>query len=200
MKYMLKEIGNEIFIVENLLNEQLCDQIIQVADHYPYQQAGFVGQPDDLTIRNNEMLHLNDQDPLLNSTNELLNSCIVVIQELLYNHYGLSFPYSEFCTILRYRKGQFYQRHIDNIVLSGRFEEAENCVPMRDISIVGYLNQDFLGGETFFDRQNLKVNPKKGFILIFPSSWTHPHQSLPVTEGVKYAFVSWLYHGIKNLH
>ncbi len=199
MKHKLKQIGDEIFIIEDLLTSQICNQIISIAEHYPHEQAGFARQPNDVKIRNNDLLNLNEKDPLLKTTNNLLNSCIVIIQKLLYAYYGVSFPYSEICTILRYQPGQYYQRHIDNILLSSRFDELEQGLPMRDISIVGYLNQDFTGGETFFDRQNLKVKPKTGSVIVFPSNWTHPHQSLSVETGVKYAFVSWLYHGAMEM-
>jgi prolyl 4-hydroxylase len=78
--------------------------------------------------------------------------------------------------------------------LSSRFEEIAQGVPTRDVSIVGYLNEDFTGGETFFDRQNIKIKPQKGSAIVFPSYYTHPHQSLPVDTGQKYAFTTWLFH------
>jgi prolyl 4-hydroxylase len=107
---------------------------------------------------------------------------------------SVTFTDLKICSILRYQPGQAYKRHVDNLLLSSRLEEVAQGVPTRDISIVGYLNQGFEGGETYFDRQNLKVKPQTGHVIVFPSYYTHPHQSLPVTRGCKYAFTSWLFH------
>ncbi len=116
------------------------------------------------------------------------------IQAGLYEYYGIAFPHAEACSLLRYREGQFYRRHVDNLLLGSRLEEAKQGLPTRDISVVGYLNDDFEGGTTWFDRQNLEVKPRTGCVIVFPAYYTHPHQSLLVTRGQKYAFTTWLFH------
>ena len=50
------------------------------------------------------------------------------------------------CSILRYKPGQRYKRHVDNLLLASRFQEVANNIPTRDVSIIGYLNDDFEGG------------------------------------------------------
>ncbi len=190
----LKELGNEILVVEGLLEAQLCQHILEVTKCCDFDRAKIELQQEDNQIRSNESLYLDDRNPLLLSTNELILSKVNVIQKLLYQHYGIGFPHAETCSILKYQEGQFYKRHIDNILLPSRLDEADRGLPIRDVSIVGYLNENFEGGETYFDRQDLKFKPKTGDVIVFPSFWTHPHQSLPVTKGVKYSFVSWLYH------
>ncbi|MGA0200034.1 MAG: 2OG-Fe(II) oxygenase, partial [Prochlorotrichaceae cyanobacterium] len=87
-----------------------------------------------------------------------------------------------------------YKRHVDNLLFSSRLEEAARQVPIRDVSVVGYLNEAFEGGETYFDRQQVKITPRTGSVLVFPAYWTHPHASLPVRRGTKYAFTTWLFH------
>ncbi|MBW4495821.1 MAG: 2OG-Fe(II) oxygenase [Oscillatoria princeps RMCB-10] len=189
----LTDLGNEIFLVERLLNSSLCDHIIQIAECAQFAQAGIALETADPQLRNNQQLRL-EGSSLLDSTNELLLGAVAVIQNMLYQHYGILFKHVETCSILRYQKGQLYKRHIDNLLLDSRLKEAANEIPIRDISIVGYLNEDFEGGETLFDRQNLKVKPQSGSVLVFPSYYTHPHQSLPVREGKKYCFTTWLFH------
>ena len=189
----LTDLGNEIFLVERLLNPSLCDHIIQIAECIQFGQAGIALEISDPQLRNNDQLRLEGRS-LLDSTNELLLGEVAIIQKLLYQHYGILFSHVETCSILRYQKGQFYKRHIDNLLLPSRLEEAAKGIPIRDISVVGYLTDNFEGGETFFDRQKLKVKPQKGSVLVFPSYYTHPHQSLPVSEGKKYCFTTWLFH------
>ena len=190
----LTDLGNEIFVVEELIEPSLCEHILQITEQFNLKKAAIELTKVDQQIRSNSSLLLDNKDSLLQSTNDLLLSKIAVIQKLLLQHYGIAFPHAETCSILRYESGEFYRRHVDNLLLPSRFQEVTQGVPTRDVSIVGYLNEDCEGGETYFDRQDLKVKPKTGSVLIFPSFWTHPHQSLPVIEGVKYSFVTWLYH------
>ncbi|WP_009632485.1 prolyl hydroxylase family protein [Synechocystis sp. PCC 7509] len=192
--WSVTELGADILLFERLLDCSLCNHIIQIADCCTFQTAGIELAKVETQVRSNELLYLGETNTLLQSTNQLLLNRIYLIQETLYQNYRVKFSQIETCSILRYRPGQFYKRHIDNLLLASRREEASLGVPTRDVSIVGYLNDDFVGGETFFDRQNLKFIPQKGSVIVFPSYYTHPHQSLPVTQGCKYAFTSWLFH------
>lgn len=54
------------------------------------------------------------------------------------------------------------------------------------MSGVLYLNDNVVGGELFFPKQNIKIKPKAGSIVIFPSVEPFFHQSLPVLKGEKY--------------
>lgn len=190
---VFSELGSEIFLAENLLNDLVCQQVIQVAEFFQFSAAGIELETINQEIRSNELLIL-ENHPLLDSTNLLLLQAVSKIQNFLYQHYGIQFPDAETCSVLRYHPGQYYKRHVDNLLLNSRQEEAAKGIPIRDVSIVGYLNEDFEGGETFFDRQNLKVKPKAGSLLFFPAYYTYPHQSLPVTKGIKYCFTTWLFH------
>jgi prolyl 4-hydroxylase len=192
--HTLVPLGNEIFLVKELLEPSLCQHLIQIAEFCQFEAAEILIETVDDQVRSNDLLRLGGADPLLQSTNQLLSTKLIVVQRLLYQAYGIQFPYAEPCSILRYQEQQFYERHIDNILLSSRFQEVEQGVPTRDISIVGYLNDGFEGGETYFDRQDLRVRPEAGAVLVFPSYFTHPHASLPVLKGQKYAFTSWLFH------
>lgn len=192
--HTLTPLGSEIFLVENVLDSSHCQHVIQIAEHAQFNAAGILLKTVDTEVRNSDLLPLGDNTALSQSTNQLLLRQLSVVQHLLFQSYGVKFPYAEPCSILRYRPGQFYKRHIDNLLLSSRFQEAEQGIPTRDISVVGYLNDDFEGGETYFDRQDVKVKPKAGAVLLFPAYFTHPHASLPVLKGQKYAFTSWLFH------
>lgn len=85
--------------------------------------------------------------------------------------------------LLRYQTGQRFGLHQD--VVLGRNEAA------RQLSGVAYLNDDYQGGELYFPRQVVKLKPRAGDIVLFPSNFCFPHESLPVTAGVKYACVTW---------
>jgi prolyl 4-hydroxylase len=193
--YSFKDLGSEILLVEDLLDPGLCQHIIQVAENCKFAEtAPILLGTKDVKVRSSDILSLDLNNSLHHSTNDLLLSKIYIIQDLLYQWYGVQFPHAETCSILRYTPGQAYKRHVDNLLLASRMQELQQGVPTRDISIVGYLNDDFTGGETFFDRQNLKFKPQQGSAIVFPAYYTHPHQALPVARGRKYVFTSWLYY------
>lgn len=196
MGYAFKDLGSDILLVEGFLEPALCTHLIQVAECCQFQPLKLpIHVLDDPEYRAGEILPLGgNESSLQESTNQILLKRLDRIEELLLKRYGVRFAHAEMCSILRYFPGQRYKRHVDNLLLESRYVEVANGVPTRDVSIVGYLNEDVEGGETLFDRQNLKVKPSLGSVLVFPAYYTHPYQTLPVVRGRLYCFTSWLFH------
>jgi len=75
------------------------------------------------------------------------------------------------------------------------FSPHSDCWSMdsasRQLSIIIYLNDVEEGGETVFPALDLKVKPKKGRILMFPSSLQYIHEGLPPISDDKYIIVCW---------
>lgn len=61
----------------------------------------------------------------------------------------------------------------------------------RAISIIYYINDDYEGGEIDFRLQGLKIKPKAGQLLVFPSNGKFRHSISEVTKGTRYCIVSW---------
>jgi hypothetical protein len=61
----------------------------------------------------------------------------------------------------------------------------------RIFSMLIYLNDVDLGGETEFPIQNIKVKPTRGRICIFPSNFAYPHTALIPRSNDKYVIVAW---------
>ena len=55
-----------------------------------------------------------------------------------------------------------------------------------------YLNDIEKNGETEFLHYNLKIKPKIGRTIIWPSEWTHAHRGLPTPEKEKYIITGWI--------
>ena len=89
--------------------------------------------------------------------------------------------------ILRYDKNNFYKKHVD--YLGKSLNKSSPLI--RVLTGILYLNEDFTGGETYLHNQDLKIKPKTGSLLLFPSIFTHPHESMPITHGKKYCAVTW---------
>lgn len=94
--------------------------------------------------------------------------------------------------VLKYEVGQEFPRHVDQNQLPYMFT--------RCVSVIIYLNEGFDGGDTVFPGINegadMKIWPQAGHALVFPSNFAYPHRSTPITQGTKYALVTWLHHTV----
>jgi hypothetical protein len=102
------------------------------------------------------------------------------------NHYSSGFniaplKYWESFNYVRYGENQHFKVHSDH-------GYSYTCV----LSSVGYLNDDYEGGELFFDKFNLKIKPRAGDLYLFPSAFIYSHAAMPVTSGLKYSIVTML--------
>jgi hypothetical protein len=78
--------------------------------------------------------------------------------------------------------------HCDHI--HTMFDGTRKGIPT--LTILGALNDDYEGGELMFWDQE-KIDLKAGQIMIFPSNFLYPHQVKPVTKGVRFSYVSWVW-------
>lgn len=94
--------------------------------------------------------------------------------------------YWEAFNFIKYEPGHHFMEHHDHGF-------SYNCT----VSLVGYLNDDYEGGELYFRLQNLNIKPKAGDLYIFPSTYMYPHQAKVVHSGTKYSLVTMLDYSAK---
>lgn len=82
--------------------------------------------------------------------------------------------------LIRYGVDQFYREHVDHGHGS------------RKLSLSITLNDDYVGGQISLFQGRLKLSTKAGDVVMFPSNFLFPHSVEPVTEGTRYAAVTWL--------
>lgn len=85
------------------------------------------------------------------------------------NHEGTKFG------INKYFENRHMGPHVD-------WNEFNNDIRF---TIVVYLNDDYEGGEIYFNNQNVTIKPKAGSIVMFPSKLPYLHESLNITKGRK---------------
>ena len=71
-------------------------------------------------------------------------------------------------------------------------EHGSRTVGSRLLLIMLYLNDVDEGGETEFLYQSIRVQPKKGTLVICPSGFTHTHRGNPPLSGDKYMINGWI--------
>lgn len=94
---------------------------------------------------------------------------------------GVEVSHMEGISLLEYIPNEgFFDRHAD----------AGPDFP-RAMSAILYLNDVEEGGETWFDKFGISVQPKAGRLLLFPANYPYSHQAMPPISGNKYILVTW---------
>lgn len=70
------------------------------------------------------------------------------------------------------------------------FDGSRKGIPT--LTVLGFLNDNFKGGELCFWGDDTYV-PGKGDVIIYPSIFLYGNHIKPVIEGVKYDFVSYIW-------
>lgn len=143
-----------------------------------------------ISFEQSKEIILDPVDPIESFKNKLGNMFYVSFQPFIDDYkksHGLGTTgthlegWQDSYQLLRYGKGNFFNNHFDDSVQHHR-----------RVSIVYYLNDNYIGGEITFNRFNITYKPKANDLLIFPSSYVYTHSVSEVTEGTRYALVTWL--------
>lgn len=94
--------------------------------------------------------------------------------------FGVSIQSHDEYQILKYGAGQKFTNHVD-----------DHYEYLRRISTVYYINDNYSGGEINFPRFNISYKPGANEMLVFPSTYVYNHSVSEVTDGTRYAVVSW---------
>jgi prolyl 4-hydroxylase len=99
--------------------------------------------------------------------------------------------------VLQYKKDQKYDVHHDS-----SDDDLDDMAGPRVLTFFMYLSEVEEGGETWFDKLDLKVKPQTGMAILWPSvldedpskiDWRTTHAALPVIKGVKLAANLWVH-------
>lgn len=119
-----------------------------------------------------------------------LGICADIFGKVIPEHYGAKIEFYEYPHIIRYRKGGQYVPHADADSWdtdAGRWRRNVD----RDYSAILYFNDGFEGGGLYFPDHDFRIQPKPGLLVCFPSDSRFVHTAEPVTQGNRYAFVTW---------
>jgi predicted 2-oxoglutarate/Fe(II)-dependent dioxygenase YbiX len=112
---------------------------------------------------------------------DIYDSSFSAVEDYRAEYNIMPLKYWEAMNFVKYGPGQHFREHHDHGF-------SYNCT----VSLVGYINDDYEGGELYFRLQNLKIKPDAGDLYIFPSNFMYPHQAMPVIAGTKYSVVTML--------
>ena len=116
--------------------------------------------------------------------NELQRCLLAYIEKFKYAGMVARFDASvDRPSVQKYQKGGAYH--------AWHTERANKETSQRHLVFMTYLNDVTDAGETEFLYQKLKVKPRKGLTLIWPTDWTHTHRGLPSPTQEKYIATGW---------
>ncbi|MES2777293.1 MAG: 2OG-Fe(II) oxygenase [Bacteroidota bacterium] len=161
-----------IFTVEDFLTAEECNQHILWSEKRGYEQAkinSFGRQVVRSDVRNNLRVLFKDV--------ALAESLWESVQPFCLQKFGSSIAIglNEMFRFYKYGRGQQFKQHMD-----GSYERNESEFSLYTLMI--YLNEDFLGGDTSFE--DLIIKPKTGMALIFKHDLLHAGRE--VIKGEKY--------------
>ena len=191
----VEDLGSGIFVFHDLIPENcisiLEDVIENQENNYTYREA-MVGygmkMPDyrdclDFKYKRLDIEHDNSTHGMMLKKvwDSVYNKALPAVKTYCkYFNIG-ELRYWEAMNFVRYGEGQHFQEHHDH-------GYSYNCV----VSLVGYPNDDYEGGELYFRLQDLTIKPTAGDLFIFPSNFMYPHKAMPVKSGVKHSIVTML--------
>jgi predicted 2-oxoglutarate/Fe(II)-dependent dioxygenase YbiX len=80
------------------------------------------------------------------------------------------------------------KEHCDHI--KDMFDGERRGIPI--LSVIAGLNNTYTGGNLkMFGGEDYSLNI--GDVIVFPSNFMYPHAAAPVTTGVRYSYVSWVW-------
>jgi Rps23 Pro-64 3,4-dihydroxylase Tpa1-like proline 4-hydroxylase len=184
---------NYIIEYDNALEPTFCDSLIDFFNKSEKKKLGITLDGKDTHVKNTMDLHFSDEfdtDFLKNADKILFETTNMYIQTYLNDNIAFinlgTYTDSGY-QIQFYKKGNgFYKYHCDEHINIKKNE-------YRILTYLYYLNDVEEGGETGFNGDKIMIKPKKGKLVIFPSSCLFPHRALTPISGDKYIITGWLY-------
>lgn len=172
----MKELAVGIELFENIFTESYSE-IQKIPDFFWKESV-----PPSKAGRHSYVASLNGDSPMISKIKDLFDYSTEICLNEYTQKYKTEYLDKESAVILRYEKGHGFSDHIDDSPRLSR----------RRISMTYYINDNYSGGEIEFPRFNLKIKPKAGNLLVFPSSYAYNHIVHPVEDGIRYSIAQFL--------
>lgn len=189
---MLDDNLNKNFITQYLIeNESVVDGLLSLFNNSP-KNVGVVIQSDGTAVIDKKTKDSTNVDIGVPTS---IPEIVAYFHELkkAIDQYNKAYEFSNFpwqiyetFTIQKYEpQGGYFSWHSERV--SPNFPMVA-----RHLVFMTYLNDVNDQGETEFYYQNIKIKPKKGLTIIWPSQWTHTHRGIASPTQEKIIISGWL--------
>lgn len=188
-----------ICVQEKALPDHLCDEVVSYFERCEKKLQGQVIDKDgnhvvDKKAKMSLDLDLSGDAGMGSGIDQELYRLVQRSFNTYVDMFGVLTAFSVYDTgyfLTKYFKGEgFYDWHID---------AGNDATINRLFSCLIYLNTVEKGGETEFFYQQVRIQPEKGKLVLFPASWTHLHRGAHPESNDKYIMTTFLTHKVSNL-
>ena len=189
MKKKLKKLKDYIHVEKNAISHEFCDEILKEYKKDEYVE-GTINDNERSRHRKCDVVYISNYDTIEKSFQKrrsIDNRIYKIIHDKIDRYLDIYAPMwfnmkgDTGYQLIKYKTGDFVTEHIDT---SGGESRILSCSLL--------LNDDYKGGELAFFNKRYKHKGSKGDLVIFPSSFTYPHEVLPVKSGTRYSIVTWI--------
>jgi hypothetical protein len=184
------------FIHQGQVSDQICDQLLEFyADNSQYHRRGGVsdnqtrGYRGSVRSEHKECTETTvpwDVEPMPAYMNELKSVVDEYVEEYTWATFGNPWTATESANIQHYAPHEgFHSWHCER-------SSANPIFGARHLVWMTYLNTVEDQGETEWWYQKLKIKPRKGLTVVWPSSWTHMHRGIASPTEHKWIITGWL--------
>jgi prolyl 4-hydroxylase len=166
------ELEPYLFIIEDFLTKQECDDLILWSEEKGYEEAKVQVHGKQIMlkhVRNNSRITFIDVEFADNIWVKFKPFAI----EKIANSEAIGL--NEMFRFYKYENGQRFKKHLDGSYIRNEVESSY-------FTLMVYLNDGYQGGETTFE--NHTIFPKKGNALVFYHGMKHAGEE--IKSGVKY--------------
>ena len=167
-----------IIEIDNYLSKSDCEYLLDFAKNSTAWSDG--GD----SFWDNRIIHLASIPD--NKVNDIYKKVLRDIQNIIIKEYRVNQIYPDTIQIVKWNMGDSQDPHSDSINIDG----TEHVTPWRNFGSIIYLNDDYLGGETFYPNQNLEITPKSGKMVIHPADLIFIHGVKEIMRGERYTMPS----------
>lgn len=191
-----------VFVEKNYLNKNIIKELIAYAEKQQGERMLVIDKKtstaDNIVKvkhhkRNSDRIEMGKYQ---NTINQFVKTAFT---DLAKKHLHCELDWFETPQLMRYETGGNYLAHADNENMDAKTRTWSRVMD-RDLSLLIYLNDEFLGGKLRFDKFNFRILPKPGMTVLFPADNRYMHTAEEVKAGVRYVIVSWAsVKGIKKI-
>jgi hypothetical protein len=182
-----------IHYVDDFCSLELCDRLLEES-HFRRKINSVVGNNvRDKRIRDACDIEFSKKDDLFLSLQDLFyRQLFNYVSEFNLVSLNPNMLYPEI-TVVSYLNQKGYVPHVDATL---PYSEKNST---RFISVVAYLNDDYIGGDIYFPEIGVSFKPKKGSCLVFPSDNLFKHGVKPI-RGYKLISPCWFYSKVNSIN
>jgi|TARA_B100001059_G_C17562913_1_gene441053 hypothetical protein len=188
-KVVEEDSTNTSFIYQFKVDEKVCDDLIEYhKTGNEYKGPGTLGVGEEDKTKKDSI----DCSFFPGSRNPIIKKYFSEIQFGLETYMKLYEPLSD-CN-LSFREGTNIQYYPPGGAYhSWHFERQTDTWPYstRALVFMTYLNDVTDQGETEWYYQKVKIQPRKGLSVIWPTDFTHTHRGIPSQTQEKYIVTGW---------